>query len=60
MVGTTPAQELYQRVIRDLLKSCPGVVNIVDDIIMHGATVEEQVLNRLFESGLTLYGKICT
>ena len=41
MFGVTSASELYQRVIRDLLKTCAGVVNIADDIIVDGATVEE-------------------
>ena len=63
MFGLTSAPELYQRVTRDLLKTCAGVVNTADDIVAHGATIEEHdrhlfnVLDPLSESGLTLNGK---
>ena len=63
MFGVTSAPELNQRVVRDLLKTCAGVVNIADYIIVHGATVEEHdrhllgVLDRLSELGLTLNEK---
>ena len=65
MFGVTSAAELYQCVIRILLKTCEGDVNIADDVIVHGATVEEhnrhllEVLYPLSESVLTFNGKMC-
>ena len=49
----------YQQVIRDELRGCEGVANIVDDLVVHGKGVEEHdrrlfaVLDRLSEAGLT-------
>ena len=64
MFRITSAPEQYQRIINDILKSCKGVVNIADDIVVHGATIEEHdrclfpVLERL-QVGLTLNSKKC-
>ena len=41
MFGVTSAPEQYQRIIRDILKSCEGVVNITGDIVVHRATIED-------------------
>ena len=60
MFGVTSAPEKYQQIIRDVLRGCEGVVNIADDLIIHGQGVEQHdkrlfaVLDRLREAGLTL------
>ena len=41
MFGVSSAPEQYQHIIRDVLQSCEGIVNIVDDIIIHEVTMEE-------------------
>ena len=63
--GITLAPETYQKIVRDVLRGCDGVVNIADDIIVHGSDIREHdqrlkhVLKKLHESGLTLNGKKC-
>ena len=65
MFGVTSAPEKYQQIIRDVLCGCEGVINIADDLIIHGNGVEQHderlfvVLNRLKEVGLTLNGDKC-
>ena len=65
MFGVTSAPEKYQQIIRDVLRGCEGVINIVDDLVVHGNGVEQHderlfvVLNRLKELGLTLNGDKC-
>ena len=60
MFGVTSAPEKYQQIIRDVLRGCEGVINIADDLVIHGNGVEQHderlfvVLNRLKEVGLTL------
>ena len=62
MFGVTSAPENYQQIIRDALRGCEGVINITDDVAIHGNDVEQNnerlfvVLNRLKEVGLTLNG----
>ena len=62
MFGVTSAPEKYQQIIRDVLRGCEGVINITDDVAIHGNDVEQNnerlfvVLNRLKEVGLTLNG----
>ena len=62
MFGVTSAPEKYQQIIRDVLRGCEGVINIADDLVIHGNGVEQHderlfvVLNRLKEVGLTLNG----
>ena len=62
MFGVTSAPEKYQQIIRDVLRGCEGVINITDDVAIHGNDVEQNnerlfvVLNRLNEVGLTLNG----
>ena len=61
----TSALEKYQQIVRDVLRGCPGVANIVDDLIIHGKGIEVHelclfaVLDRLSEVGLTVNGEKC-
>ena len=63
--GVTSAPKKYQQIIRDALRGCEGVINIADDLVIHGNGVEQHderlfvVLNRLREVGLTLNGDKC-
>ena len=65
MFGVTSALEKYQKIVRGVLRGCPGVANIADDLIIHGKGVEERdrclfaVLDRLSEVGLTMNGEKC-
>ena len=65
MFGISSAAEKYQKVISDVIRSCSGVVNIADDLIVHGSDLAEHdwnlhaVLQRLRESGLSLNGEKC-
>ena len=59
MFGVTSAPEKYQ-IIRDVLRGGEGVVNIADDLIIHGEGIEQHdgrlfaVLDRRKETGLAL------
>ena len=63
--GITSAPEHFQRRMSDLLSGLDGVVCMIDDILVHGCTVEEhddrltKVLQRLEEAGLTLNREKC-
>ena len=65
MFGITSALEKYQKIVADVLLGCRGVVNIADDLVVHGRGVKEHdknlhaVLTRLSEKGLTLNGDKC-
>ena len=65
MFGVTSAPEKYQQIIRDVLRGCEGMVNIADDLIIHGEGVEQHderlfaVLDRLKGAGLTLNEDKC-
>ena len=65
MFGITSAPEIYQKIIQDTLRGCPGVANIVDDIIVSGRGVQDHdrnlliVMRRLEEHGLTLNEDKC-
>ena len=65
MFGISCAPEMYQKVIQQLLNGCEGVHNILDDIIVHAASVEEHnerlnsVLKILNDKGLTLNKDKC-
>ena len=65
MFGISSAAEKYQKVISDVIRSCSGVVNIADDLIVHGSDLAEHdwnlhaVLQRLRESRLSLNGEKC-
>ena len=53
---------MYQQIIWDVSHGCEGVINIADDLGIHGKDIEQHderlfvVLNRLKEVGLTLNG----
>ena len=32
---------MYQQIIRDVLRGCDGVINIVDDLVIHGKGIEQ-------------------
>lgn len=65
MFGISSAPEKYQKIIQDVFRTCRGVENIADDIIVHGKGVQEHderlyaALNRLREVGMTLNGQKC-
>jgi len=66
MFGISSAPEKHQKIISDVIQGCTrGVANIADDLIVHGADLEEHdrnlhaVLQRLRESGLALNGEKC-
>ena len=65
MFGLNSVSEIYQKVISDVLKSCNGVANIADDIIVFGTNASKHnarlhaVLNKLPEFGLTLIPDKC-
>ena len=65
MFGISSAPEKYQEVISGVIRGCSEVANIADDLIVHGADLEEHdrnfyaVLQRLRKSGLTLNGEKC-
>ena len=60
MFGLSSAPEKYQKIIQQVISGCAGALNIADDIIVYGRTLEEhdtnlfRVLNRLQDRGLTL------
>ena len=63
--GICSAPEIYQRKISDMIGGIPGVVNLADDIVVHGRTqVEhdnrlEETLARLSRLNMTLNSKKC-
>ena len=65
MFGVMLATEKYQQIVRDVLRGCPGVVNIADNLIIHGKGIEEHdrclfaVSDRLSEVGVTVNGEKC-
>ena len=65
MFWVTSVPEKYQQIIRDVLRGCEGVINIADDLVIHGNGASQHderlfvVLNRLKEVGLTLNGEKC-
>lgn len=65
MFGVTSAPEKYQQIIRDVLRGCDGVVNIADDLVIHGKDLKQHderlftVLDRLKTAGLTLNESKC-
>ena len=64
--GVNAAPEKYQHIISQVIVDIEGVVNIADDLIIHGKTVAEhdqslhKLLARLEEKNLTLNGEKCT
>ena len=64
-MGISSASEIFTETIRSLLIGCNGVLNMTDDILVHGATEEEHhnnlmhVLQVLEDNGLTINGDKC-
>lgn len=65
MFGINAAPEAYHKVIEDVVKECPGVTSIADDMVIYGCGVREHderlfvVLDTLRRHGLTANGKKC-
>ena len=65
MMGINCAPEMYQKCIQQLIQNIEGAHNILDDIIVHGASKEEhdkrlaRVLETLRDNGLTLNKDKC-
>ncbi|PFX11079.1 Retrovirus-related Pol polyprotein from transposon 17.6, partial [Stylophora pistillata] len=63
--GISSAAEIFQNVIRETLEGIGGAINISDDILVFGKTLEEHdknlkaVFQRLREKGLTLNKSKC-
>ena len=62
--GITSAPEHFQRQMSDILTGLEGVVGMMDDVLVHGRTIEEhderldKVLQKLEEAGLTKPSKV--
>ena len=41
LFGVISAPEKYQLIVRDMLRGCPGVANIANDLIIHGKGIVE-------------------
>ena len=63
--GITSASEHFQRRMTEILAGLPGVVCLIDDMLVHGRSQEEHdehlqaVLTRLSEAGVTLNRNKC-
>ena len=63
--GISSAPEHFQRRMSEILTGLPGVVCMMDDVLVHGSTREEHdarlqdVLNRLQTAGMTLNERKC-
>ena len=63
--GITSAPEYFQRKMSDILSGLKGVVCLIDDVLVYGATQEDHdknllaVLNRIQDAGLTLNREKC-
>ncbi|KAK2557457.1 Uncharacterized protein P5673_020188 [Acropora cervicornis] len=63
--GVNSAPEKYQKIIRQVVSDIEGVLNIADDLVVHGKSIEEhdqslhKVLQRLEEKNLTLNPMKC-
>ena len=59
-MGLSLASDVFEMIIKDMIKGLPGVINIADDLLIFGSTIEEHdknllaVLDRCKEIGLTL------
>ena len=66
MFGVTPVPPhpppQKKKIVQDVLRGCEGIINIADDLVIHGKGIEQHdeslfvVLNQLKEVGLTLNG----
>ena len=63
--GISSAQEHFQRRMNDILNGLPGVVCLIDDVLVYGSNVEEHrtrlqsVLQRIQAAGVTLNKEKC-
>ena len=63
--GINSGPEHYQRQVHRILEDCPGVVCLMDDIVVFGASKEEHnerldnVLDKLSRAGITLNREKC-
>ena len=46
--GVNSAPERYQNIVRQTIADCPVAINIADDIVVHGKTIEEHDRNHCF------------
>ena len=56
------ASEIFQQTVADLLIGIPGVLNVVDDVLIHAETEEHdkqllQTLQRFYDAGISLNEK---
>ena len=64
--GICSAPEIYQRKIANIISGIPGVINLADDIVVHGSNMTEHnkrlelTLERLTNAGLTLNESKCS
>ena len=64
-MGISSASEVFTDTIRSILAECPGQLNMTDDVLVFGSTVEEHernllgVLEKLEASGITLNTAKC-
>lgn len=64
--GISSAPEYFQKQMAEILEGLPGVVNLMDDILVYGATQHEHderlhaVLERLVKAGVTLNRAKCS
>ena len=62
-MGLSLASDVFEMIIKDMIKGLSGVINIADDLLIFGSTIEEYdrnllaVLERCKEIGLTLNPK---
>ena len=62
-MGLSLASDVFEMIIKDMIKGLSGVINIADDLLIFGSTIEEHdrnllaVLERCKEIGLTLNPK---
>ncbi|XP_064462264.1 uncharacterized protein K02A2.6-like [Ornithodoros turicata] len=65
LFGVNAAAEIFQDAIRQVLPDEDGIINVSDDILVSGRTIQEHdrrlrlVLKRLEDAGLTLNKKKC-
>ena len=59
-MGLSLSSDVFEMIMRDILKGLPGVINIADDLLISGRDVQEHdrnllgVLNKARSVGLTL------
>ena len=62
-MGLSLASDIFEQIIRDITKDLSGVLNIADDLLVYGSTIEEHdnnlkaLLNRCRDVNLTLNPK---